>query len=163
MLQYKLKGCKARDINDLVSKKINNRTIDVKTDISIYIAEIISKYTIKDCVRVIMDRGDFHHAYLEYSNRTHGIIDTSDKENFHRELAFYYVDEIVNMKFDERYSECCSGHKTSVECSICLENIDLYDDDSSTLTKCNHLFHKSCLNEWKTRSAYCPLCRNANI
>ena len=110
-----------------------------------------------------MDRGDFHHAYLEYSNRTRGIIDTSDKENFHRELAFYYVDEIVNMKFDERYSKCCSGHRTSVECSICLENIDLYDDDSLTLTKCNHLFHKSCLNEWKTRSVYCPLCRNVNI
>ena len=52
------------------------------------------------------------------------------------------------------------------ECPICYENIvDNLDDYFKT--KCNHLFHKSCLSKWFTTQEKnnnfnfsCPFCRN---
>jgi hypothetical protein len=51
------------------------------------------------------------------------------------------------------------------ECPICFENIDsacLKDIDSVIETQCNHLFCKSCLQEWQGREIkthLCPMCR----
>ena len=42
-------------------------------------------------------------------------------------------------------------------CSICLEDFKLGDD--SAVTKCNHIFHKSCIEEWYDRKSSCPNCR----
>jgi len=43
-------------------------------------------------------------------------------------------------------------------CSICSEPItkELY-----VITKCNHVFHPKCLNEWMNSKLSCPLCREA--
>lgn len=41
-----------------------------------------------------------------------------------------------------------------IECAICLE---LIDNDSKTITVCNHIFHKNCLAQ--IRNNKCPLCR----
>jgi len=43
------------------------------------------------------------------------------------------------------------------ECPICLEPIE-NEKDSVTL-KCNHRYHKICLNMWLDRKPICPLCR----
>lgn len=45
------------------------------------------------------------------------------------------------------------------ECAICLENIHQKD---ATLTKCNHVFHTTCLDSWlskPTSQNACPKCR----
>lgn len=42
-------------------------------------------------------------------------------------------------------------------CSICFNNI--YDKDKYIITKCNHYFHKTCLNDWTKLKNNCPLCR----
>ena len=45
------------------------------------------------------------------------------------------------------------------ECAICLENIHQKD---ATLTKCNHVFHTTCLDNWlskPTSRLACPKCR----
>lgn len=44
-------------------------------------------------------------------------------------------------------------------CPICLED---YEDEKCTILGCNHIFHVSCIQDWKTRSNTCPIC-NANI
>lgn len=43
------------------------------------------------------------------------------------------------------------------ECVICLSKIE----DNDFITKCNHRFHKECLNEWITLylNKECPICR----
>lgn len=43
-----------------------------------------------------------------------------------------------------------------MECSICLECIELGD---LRVTACNHPFHKSCLDNWRQQQNTCPLCR----
>ena len=42
-----------------------------------------------------------------------------------------------------------------LECSICLEDIK----DKYTIIKCNHVFHKQCLNLWLKKHQTCPMCR----
>ena len=42
-------------------------------------------------------------------------------------------------------------------CSICFEKNDC--DDILTLTKCNHVYHYKCINEWIKIGKTCPLCR----
>ena len=43
------------------------------------------------------------------------------------------------------------------ECPICLDNIL----GSATMykTPCDHMFHKSCIQDWKTKDITCPCCR----
>lgn len=42
-----------------------------------------------------------------------------------------------------------------IECPICLDK----NDKLWVTTKCNHRFHKDCLNEWMKISDKCPICR----
>ena len=42
-----------------------------------------------------------------------------------------------------------------MECSICLEKIT----EEKKLLKCNHEFHKECINLWLNEKKECPVCR----
>lgn len=44
------------------------------------------------------------------------------------------------------------------ECTICLEKVVLRDEEY-IITKCNHNFHKKCLNNWTRIKNNCPSCR----
>ena len=60
--------------------------------------------------------------------------------------------EIIELKFQIKIITDIS----SLSCSICLEDINT--DDDKYITKCNHLFHTSCLNKWGKNNT-CPNCR----
>ncbi|XP_024987872.1 E3 ubiquitin-protein ligase EL5-like [Cynara cardunculus var. scolymus] len=46
-----------------------------------------------------------------------------------------------------------------VECAVCLSKIE--DDDETRELRCDHLFHKNCLDSWLAhRHTTCPLCRD---
>ena len=53
----------------------------------------------------------------------------------------------------------CYQHKTfkNIECAICLDIIDEKGSKVSK-TKCNHIFHKSCLDKWIYAQSKCPTC-----
>ena len=42
-----------------------------------------------------------------------------------------------------------------MDCPICLEPISR----NKKILKCNHAFHKSCVNTWLQRHDTCPMCR----
>uniref|UniRef100_A0A6M2DY72 Putative ring finger n=1 Tax=Xenopsylla cheopis TaxID=163159 RepID=A0A6M2DY72_XENCH len=42
-------------------------------------------------------------------------------------------------------------------CSICLES--MREGQCTLITKCNHLYHRICLNLWLRTNSSCPLCR----
>ena len=45
-----------------------------------------------------------------------------------------------------------------VNCSVCLDNINLFEKDVSILD-CGHFFHDNCLNDWLNQQMNCPECR----
>ncbi|KAK9116235.1 hypothetical protein Sjap_015182 [Stephania japonica] len=50
--------------------------------------------------------------------------------------------------------------KRHAKCAVCMCEVD-YDDNEETMQlKCNHRFHKTCLERWVGR-ATCPLCRGS--
>lgn len=43
-----------------------------------------------------------------------------------------------------------------MECSICM---DVITHDKLTVEQCNHVFHSTCLTQWKKHNKNCPMCR----
>ena len=43
------------------------------------------------------------------------------------------------------------------ECCICLEDIQVKKNQIKT--KCEHTFHKKCIQKWITKKTNCPMCR----
>ena len=63
--------------------------------------------------------------------------------------------ELNNLNNDKYKNNKEKGDK----CNICLCNYD--NDDDIIILKCNHMFHKKCIEEWlSNNSNKCPVCRN---
>ena len=45
-----------------------------------------------------------------------------------------------------------------MDCSICFDKIS---DEEHSVLKCDHTFHKECIDKWFEKSHRCPLCRNS--
>ena len=43
-------------------------------------------------------------------------------------------------------------------CTICLDMLNSHQNIIK-ITQCNHIFHKTCLNQWAIRNKSCPMCR----
>ncbi|KAF7635750.1 RING-type domain-containing protein, partial [Meloidogyne graminicola] len=71
----------------------------------------------------------------------------------HFNLNQFYLKEIPsiliekNIKIDEE------------KCSICLNEFYI-NEETRKLIPCNHIFHKTCIDEWLNGNSTCPLCRN---
>jgi hypothetical protein len=44
-------------------------------------------------------------------------------------------------------------------CNICQDTI-LATDSCRRLTPCQHVYHRTCIDQWFTRSVFCPSCRH---
>lgn len=44
------------------------------------------------------------------------------------------------------------------QCSVCLCDISCADRYT---TKCGHIFHRSCMEEWLQHKKECPMCRSS--
>lgn len=47
----------------------------------------------------------------------------------------------------------------AIDCSICFEDFSKNTDSDVVVTKCGHMYHLDCLNEWMKQSITCPECR----
>ena len=56
---------------------------------------------------------------------------------------FYELDEEIRKKYES--------------CSICFENFK--ENEIVNITRCIHIYHETCINEWLKRNKTCPLCR----
>lgn len=61
-----------------------------------------------------------------------------------------------HMPKEEEKKECCE-ESCLEECSICL--CDIENKKETSVTKCNHIFHKGCIKEWCKENNTCPICR----
>jgi hypothetical protein len=49
------------------------------------------------------------------------------------------------------------GNIANIECAICLN--DFSDSSVCRQLPCDHVFHKSCIDEWFILSVKCPMCK----
>mmetsp|Transcript_8216 Transcript_8216/g.17841 ORF Transcript_8216/g.17841 Transcript_8216/m.17841 type:complete len:344 (-) Transcript_8216:1889-2920(-) len=59
-------------------------------------------------------------------------------------------------KQDDKSLEITSDIEEAPSCSICLEEYG--DGDDVMRLPCNHIFHRSCIEEWAAGHTRCPLC-----
>lgn len=72
-----------------------------------------------------------------------------------------YMNEPSNTNNDVNdlfFCECSEDiQKNKSECVVCIE--DIKEFDIIFLTKCNHIYHKSCIMKWLENNKTCPTCR----
>jgi len=54
-----------------------------------------------------------------------------------------------------------SQMSTSAACAVCLANLE--EGEEARGLPCEHLFHRSCIDAWLSKSKQCPVCRQAVI
>jgi len=164
---YRIKGCNQKFINDIARKQFYNG-LNIDDSIDNKICEFVSYYTIQDCIKIILNNGNFYDAFIRCKNNPNKLIRNpenniyDDTLLFHRNMAFDYLKELVKNKINNRiieiikYEELIKNENFDKTCSICLNNVN-HNDDNWIITKCNHLFHKRCISKWNKNT--CPLCR----
>jgi len=64
------------------------------------------------------------------------------------------VDEVIE-EFDIKQDE---SNTSQVTCAVCLENIEI-GEWYKKLPNCEHCFHATCIDQWLSTRATCPICR----
>ena len=72
------------------------------------------------------------------------------------------IQEDINITIDKKDLDNLNilkyDKKVSISCPICL--MDVEKDNEYYEIKCNHIFHKECLEKWLEKYNYiCPVCR----
>lgn len=66
--------------------------------------------------------------------------------------------ELSEPPFEYKSHETIANHCS--DCAICLE--DFKDGDlCRVLSKCNHMYHKGCIDQWLIKDNHCPFCRSS--
>jgi Ring finger domain len=77
-------------------------------------------------------------------------------------IQYYFISRLTDAEISElpitRYQRKLSCGTS--ECTICITELE--DGDMvRTLPKCNHVFHRDCIDRWLYISGTCPICRTA--
>jgi hypothetical protein len=173
-LTTRIKGCKGKDIEKIAKSIIDNafvvqdnQTIDqlISAKAFAYTCTILTSYDIissKSIINVFAG-GNIFQAIV----KSNCALDMTNELMFYRHLALPYIYDIVHTKIHSEYFRVrnvvpiISNPDEIKECSICLSAINSRD---LKVTRCNHCFHKQCINQWISRGRRsCPNCRTRMI
>jgi hypothetical protein len=167
----------------LLTKKFINKYIKLKDNKGIGIILGFEKINSFDNTQQIIDscffeqRGTKHKSF--YIGDIYNRLQFSIYDIFNKKVKYestYYVDHkkhilskeqtnIVNKIIESYYENNNTKSKELTEkkyeadiCPICLEE---YNEEKRIVTKCGHVFHDECLNQWiEASSNYsCPYCK----
>lgn len=86
----------------------------------------------------------------DYQERLHEVHDMLHNR---RGLS----DDIINRVPTIKWGESKDAF-TQTQCMVCLS--DFEDEEMVRPLPCNHVFHKSCIDEWLHRCTDCPICKS---
>ncbi|KAJ9560578.1 hypothetical protein OSB04_005738 [Centaurea solstitialis] len=101
------------------------------------------------------------HRYAEYQHVLAAITENGSERSFGKPMVARGIDPTVVASFTTfTYStvkEIMIG-KQALECAVCLN--EFQDHEAlRLLPKCNHVFHRDCIDEWLGLHITCPVCR----
>ena len=96
-----------------------------------------------------------------------------DKDTLEFCIEITYIDHDSINEYNEYFKSCkeindkvsfpkkIKENDTLLEgnCLICMENYK-YGEFKRELPKCNHIYHKKCIDKWLKKKATCPICRD---
>jgi len=90
-------------------------------------------------------------AVREYeSGEMNNLIKEEDKK---------YMNELPINEYKDYQKQCEMNQiNTRNECAICLDFFK-QNDEIIAMTKCDHIFHKTCIQKWFLLRTNCPYCR----
>ena len=99
----------------------------------------------------------------------HDNSNNDEYVEFHIEFG-YYNEELSENNYFKSCEEINNklGHPCKIKkddsilnekCLICIENYKI-NELKRVLPKCQHFFHKKCIDKWFKKNASCPICRD---
>lgn len=155
----RINGLYAFDIKNFIDNKTYKYDYNIENAIHNKTEEILSKFSILDCINIITRYGDIYDAMLKYSEKNNKSINIykNNKLIFHRKLAYYYIYNTIEVKIEFKSKGLIKFNNNKLsECSICLEPLTF---NNKITTKCNHSFHIDCFHKWSHMKNSCPNCR----
>jgi hypothetical protein len=135
------------DIINKIENIAKKNNTDFNNLFHIFNSDLVKVYGLK---RIINNKIDF---LLKFRD---AITEEVYYESRKKKKKVYYQQvwnrgKDIHISSDKIFEEYCISKK----CSCCLEEFKL--NDIITITECNHVFHKKCLQKWNKNS--CPNCR----
>jgi hypothetical protein len=89
------------------------------------------------------------------------IIDTQNDATFQSEEENNYFKNCkeINNCIGKSHKIKKDDHIVNESCLICIEKYNV-GEFKRYLPKCNHYFHKKCIDKWLRKNASCPICRD---
>ena len=92
------------------------------------------------------------HFGLSEQNDIHNYLHNTDLDHFH---YCYEIDEKTNKSVKIKKNDKILKE----QCFICMDEYKV-NQLKRLLPKCNHYFHKKCIDKWLKKKASCPICRD---
>jgi hypothetical protein len=101
---------------------------------------------------IVNNNHNYFHIHNYFENNNYDNIDSHKIDHFH---YCYEIDEKINK------SEKIKKDDTVLkeQCFICMDEYKV-NQFKRVLPKCNHYFHKKCIDKWLKKKASCPICRD---
>jgi hypothetical protein len=165
------------NVNNEKDRHVSNKTIKIMGNICIIIVIIVlilifgflinvffGELCLRPCIRKIKyywnrNRNRNRNYYDDYENDDNDTDndDANYENNTINNNINYSIININDLLIKYNNSDN-SDNKES--CSICIEEFKNDTDNKIILKlKCEHLFHKECLDPWLNTNKSCPLCR----
>jgi hypothetical protein len=109
----------------------------------------------EDFIREIQDKVDWECISRQQKLSEEFIREFQNKVDWYYIRKYQKLSEDFIIEFCSPYQIFPSDDSSELQCCICLI------EQSSTFvkTKCNHIFHKECIDEWLKTNTTCPMCR----
>ncbi|CAK77335.1 unnamed protein product (macronuclear) [Paramecium tetraurelia] len=145
--------------NVLITLSVDTKKNDHSDDRVIYyilagaFASLILAFVLIGCALIYKRRNN--KQFEQYSSDRRNSTEKSQKEGKFHERQF--SGDFIPVELYEQVIQEYPGLNMITECQICLVEFD--NQDLVKLTYCLHLFHQSCLDEWRKKLQICPVCR----
>lgn len=116
------------------------------------------------------------HSMIDNLKNNSNIFNTNntDENNLQFNIEFEILDFDNEIKENNNYFNNCKeinekiGKSDKIKinnpiieenCLICIDKFKI-NEYKRSLPKCNHYFHKKCIDKWLKKCASCPVCRD---